>query len=150
MAGVEASTAAVRPAALLYIEDNAANLRLVEAVLRSHPGWHVIPAPDGGRGLALAAEHRPDLVLLDLHLPDMHGSEVLRGLRADPRTANTPVVVVSADATPRAAETLAAQGADAFLTKPLDVRLFAQTVERLLRERPLAVPPPPSPAGRTA
>jgi CheY-like chemotaxis protein len=75
------------------------------------------------------------VVLLDLHLPDMHGGEVLRRLRADPRTARVPVVVISADATPRTVEALRAGGADAFLTKPLDVRAFLATVERALAGR---------------
>jgi PAS domain S-box-containing protein len=122
-----------RPAAtLLYIEDNLANLSLVETILRPRPEWRVVPALQGGLGLELAAEHAPDLVLLDLHLPDMHGREVLRRLRADPRTAHVPVVVISADATPRTIELLRADRADAFLTKPLDVRAFLATVERLL------------------
>jgi CheY-like chemotaxis protein len=91
-----------------------------------------VPALQGGLGLELAAEHAPDVVLLDLHLPDMHGREVLRRLRADPRTAHVPVVIISADATPRTVEALEADGVDAFLTKPLDVRAFVATVERLL------------------
>ncbi len=120
------------PATLLYIEDNLANLTLVETVLLPRPEWRVIPALQGRLGIELAVEHAPDVVLLDLHLPDMHGADVLRRLRADPRTAGTPVVVISADATPRTVDALAADGADAFLTKPLDVRAFVQTVERLL------------------
>jgi CheY-like chemotaxis protein/anti-sigma regulatory factor (Ser/Thr protein kinase) len=125
-----------RPAAtLLYIEDNLANLSLVETILLPRPEWRLVPALQGGLGLELAAEHAPDLVLLDLHLPDMHGRDVLRRLRADPRTARVPVVVISADATPRTVEALTADGADDFLTKPLDVRAFVATVERLLARR---------------
>jgi PAS domain S-box-containing protein len=134
-AGAPPRGAPAAPATLLHVEDNPANLALVETVLLSRPEWRVIPAMQGRLGLALAAEHRPDLVLLDLHLPDLHGAEVLRRLRADPETAATPVVVVSADATPRTAEALAAAGADAFLAKPLDVRLFVDTVGRLLAAR---------------
>jgi CheY-like chemotaxis protein len=119
-------------ATILYIEDNLANLSLVETILLPHPEWRLVPALQGGLGLELAAEHAPDLVLLDLHLPDLHGREVLRRLRADPRTAAVPVAVISADATPRTIELLRADRADAFLTKPLDVRAFLATVERLL------------------
>ena len=72
-------------------------------------------------GLDLAREHDPDLVLLDLHLPDMPGEEVLRRLRGDERTAGIPVVVLSADARPSLIKRLLASGARAFLTKPLDV-----------------------------
>jgi PAS domain S-box-containing protein len=117
---------------LLYVEDNLANLALVETILRPRPHWRLIPALQGGLGLELAAEHAPDVVLLDLNLPDMPGREVLNRLRADPRTAHIPVVVISADATSRTVEALTAAGADAFLTKPLDVREFVETVERLL------------------
>jgi CheY-like chemotaxis protein len=83
----------------------------------------------------LAREHRPDLVLLDLHLPDIQGDEVLRRLRADPRTAEIPVVVVSADATRASNDRLRALGADAYLSKPIDVEEFLETVERFLSER---------------
>jgi CheY-like chemotaxis protein len=75
-------------------------------------------------------------VLLDLHLPDIPGEEVLRRLRADPRTAAIPVVVVSADATAGSLERLRQAGADAYLTKPLDVDEFLQTVERFLAAGP--------------
>jgi PAS domain S-box-containing protein len=129
-AGDAAATYA--PATLLYVEDNLANLSLVETILRPRPAWRLVPALQGGLGLELAAEHAPDIVLLDLHLPDMPGREVLRRLRADARTAHVPVVVISADATPRTIDALRQEGADAFLTKPLDVRVFLATVERLL------------------
>jgi PAS domain S-box-containing protein len=117
---------------LLYVEDNLANLTLVESILESRPGWRTIPALQGRLGAELAREHEPDLVLLDLHLPDVQGDEVLRRLRADVRTAHIPVVMVSADATPRTIERLRAQGADAYLTKPLDVDEFLATIDRLL------------------
>ncbi|MGZ8491534.1 MAG: PAS domain S-box protein [Gemmatirosa sp.] len=119
-------------ATLLYVEDNLANLSLVETILLPRPEWRVLPALQGRMGLELALQHAPDVVLLDLHLPDMHGRDVLRQLRADPRTADIPVVVISADATPKTIDTLAADGVEAFLTKPLDVRAFLATVDRLL------------------
>jgi CheY-like chemotaxis protein len=124
------------PATLLYVEDNLANLSLVETILSSRrPSWRLVPALQGRLGLELAAEHAPDVVLLDLHLPDMPGREVLRRLREDARTAATPVVVISADATPSTVDALTALGADAFLTKPLDIRAFVATVDRLLLAR---------------
>ena len=104
----------------------------METILLPRPQWRVLPALQGRLGLELAAQHRPDVVLLDLHLPDMHGREVLRQLRADARTADIPVIVISADATPRTVEALTADGVAAFLTKPLDVRAFLATVERVL------------------
>ncbi|AHG89799.1 PAS sensor protein [Gemmatirosa kalamazoonensis] len=119
-------------ATLLYVEDNLANLSLVEAILLSRPGWRIIPALQGQLGVELAREHMPDVILLDLHLPDIPGAEVLRRLRADARTATIPVVVVSADATASSLERLRQAGADAYLTKPLDVDEFLTVVQRHL------------------
>lgn len=119
-------------ATLLYIEDNLANLTLVEAILQARPGWRTLPALQGQLGVELAREHVPDVVLLDLHLPDIAGEEVLRRLRSDPRTAGIPVVVVSADATRASLERLRAAGASAYLTKPLDVGEFLEVVDRFL------------------
>ena len=121
-------------ATLLYVEDNLANLALVETILLPRPTWRLVPALQGRLGLELAQRHAPDLILLDLHLPDLPGREVLRLLRADPRTRRTPVVVITADATPGTAEALLAEGATAFLTKPLDVRAFLSTVDRALAD----------------
>jgi CheY-like chemotaxis protein len=123
-----------RAATLLYIEDNLANLSLVETILLARPGWRTIPALQGQLGVELARQHVPDAVLLDLHLPDLSGDEVLRRLRADPRTAAIPVIVVSADATQASLERLRASGADAYLTKPLDVDEFLRVVGRFLPE----------------
>jgi CheY-like chemotaxis protein/two-component sensor histidine kinase len=122
-------------ATLLYVEDNLANLSLVETILLSRPGWQTIPALQGQLGVELAREHLPDVVLLDLHLPDVPGEEVLRRLRADTRTRGIPVIVVSADATSASLERLQVAGADAYLTKPLDVDEFLRTVERFLPAR---------------
>jgi CheY-like chemotaxis protein len=120
------------PATLLYIEDNLANLSLVETILLSRPQWRTMPALQGAVGLDLAREHTPDLILLDLHLPDISGEEVLRRLRAEPRTASIPVVVITADATRSAVDRLRAAGADAYLTKPLDIDEFLETLQRFL------------------
>jgi PAS domain S-box-containing protein len=106
---------------VLHIEDNAANLRLVERVLAEQAGMRVLAAGQGERGVDLAAEHRPDVILLDLHLPDLDGDEVLRRLQADPATAEIPVLVVSADATPGRIRELLASGAVGYVTKPIDV-----------------------------
>ena len=127
---------AARAATLLYVEDNLANVALLESILAARPEWRLVPALRGELGVALAREHRPDLVLLDLHLPDIPGEEVLRRLRADGRTARVPVVVVSADATAAALERLQGAGADAYLTKPLDVDELLATVARFLAGAP--------------
>ncbi|MGH7554503.1 MAG: response regulator [Longimicrobiales bacterium] len=131
-AGTEQVVHTYEPATLLYIEDNLANLSLVETFLAFRPGWRVIPALQGGIGLELARESRPDLVLLDLHLPDINGEEVLRRLRADERTASIPVIIISADATRATLERLRRAGADAYLAKPLDMDEFLGTIERYL------------------
>jgi CheY-like chemotaxis protein len=118
----KAAKAPESPLTVLYIEDNLSNLQLVERVLSRRPGVRLISAMRPQLGLDLAAEHDPDLILLDLHLPDMPGQEVLRRLRAEPRTAQVPVIILSADARPSLIQALLDQGVRAFLTKPLDVR----------------------------
>jgi signal transduction histidine kinase/ActR/RegA family two-component response regulator len=106
---------------LLLIEDNLSNLALIERILQARPGVALLSAMQGGLGLELARQHLPELILLDLHLPDITGSEVLHRLRADPATRETPVVIVSADATRGRIKRLQEEGANAYLTKPLDV-----------------------------
>jgi CheY-like chemotaxis protein len=120
---------------VLYIEDNLSNLQLVERVLNRRPGVRLISAMRPQLGLDLAAEHDPDLILLDLHLPDMPGQEVFRRLRAEPRTAAVPVVVLSADARPALVDQLLAQGVRAFLTKPLDVKELLELLDAVAGER---------------
>jgi CheY-like chemotaxis protein len=119
---------------ILYIEDNTANLKLIERALDHRPRFSLLSAMQGRMGLDLARQHQPDLVLLDLHLPDIAGEELLRLLRADPRTRDIPVIVVSADATPGQIRNLLALGARAYLTKPLDMRHFFEVVDDALRE----------------
>jgi len=114
---------------VLYIEDNLSNLRLIEQVLSRRPHTTLLSAMQGQVGLDLAREHRPDMILLDLHLPDLPGDEVLRRLLDEPRTRQIPVVILSADATPGQSERLLAAGARAYLTKPLDVRQFLALVD---------------------
>ncbi|HKP99991.1 MAG TPA: ATP-binding protein, partial [Actinomycetes bacterium] len=120
---------------VLYIEDNLSNLQLVERVLSRRPGVRLISAMRPQLGLELAAEHDPDLILLDLHLPDMPGQEVFRRLQAEPRTANVPVVVLSADARPTLIKELLSQGIRAFLTKPLDVKELLELLNTIATER---------------
>jgi signal transduction histidine kinase/CheY-like chemotaxis protein len=129
---------------VLYIEDNASNLKLVERVLSRLPDVTLIPAMRPQLGLELAEKHHPDLVLLDLHLPDMPGAEVLRRLRANPTTADVPVVILSADARPSQIEHLLDQGARAFLTKPLDVKELLTLLDTMVAERARSGSPPPA------
>jgi PAS domain S-box-containing protein len=145
--GATAGERLAAPATILYIEDNLPNLALIETILADRPEITLISALQGQMGLDLACEHRPDLILLDIHLPDMGGAEVLRRLREDPRSARTPVVMVSADATTRTIDELISAGASAYLTKPLDVEEFLGTLQRFLAlrrggSRPLELQPP--------
>jgi signal transduction histidine kinase len=118
--------------ALLYVEDNLANIRLVERILSSRPDIRLVAAMQGRLALDLAREHRPDLVLLDLDLPDLPGIEILQRLRGELGLTTTPVVVLSADASPGQRRRLEEAGAADYLTKPLDVRRFLEVVDRLL------------------
>jgi CheY-like chemotaxis protein len=86
----------------------------------------------GRLGLALAHEHQPDLILLDLHLPDLDGEQILRQIRSDPATESTPVVILTADATAGQIERLLAAGANAYLTKPLDVQQLLEIVSEAI------------------
>jgi signal transduction histidine kinase/CheY-like chemotaxis protein len=135
-AALPAPAPAVSAGTVLYVEDNLANVRLVERVLHRRPQVTLLPAGQGSLGVDLAREHRPDLILLDSHLPDVPGAEVLRRLREDPRTARIPVVMVSADVTPGEVQRLLDAGAEAYLTKPLDVRQFLDVVDRQLARAP--------------
>ncbi|HYE92961.1 MAG TPA: ATP-binding protein [Terriglobales bacterium] len=119
---------------VLYVEDNAANLRLFERVVARRPGVELLTAMQGRRGLELARAHRPALIVLDLHLPDVPGETVLAGLRDDPATASIPVVILSADVTPGHVGRLRAQGAHSYLTKPLDVVELLSLLDSLLNE----------------
>jgi CheY-like chemotaxis protein len=120
---------------ILYIEDNTLNCKLVGSILGQRKGVEIIFSRTGGEGLEVAREWLPNLVLLDLNLPDMHGSELLEALRADKRTEHIPVVIVSADATATQIERLLAAGARNYLTKPIDVGQFLFTVDEILNER---------------
>jgi PAS domain S-box-containing protein len=120
---------------ILYIEDNLSNLTLVEEMLGEQPGIELLTAMRGGLGLDLARRHCPDLILLDLHLPDLRGHEVLARLRQDEITRDIPVVVISADATARQIQRLMAAGARSYLTKPLDIGEFFRVIDEVMRSR---------------
>ena len=117
---------------VLYVEDNLATISLMEKIFSMRPQIRLITAMQGGLTLDLAREHMPDAVILDLHLPDIAGDEVLRRLRGDPRTATIPVVMFSADATERQVKRLLAAGAAAYLTKPAKVQDFLRTLDEVL------------------
>jgi CheY-like chemotaxis protein/anti-sigma regulatory factor (Ser/Thr protein kinase) len=121
---------------VLYIEDNLANVKLIEHVFASRGDIDLVAAMQGRMGLDLARREPPALVLLDLHLTDMDGRDVLHQLRAEPATADLPVIVLSADATERQIERLLADGATAYVTKPIDLGEFLARVDELLPKTP--------------
>ncbi len=117
---------------VLCIEDNASNLRLVEVILKTKREMNLVSAMKGRPGLEMARDDAPDVILLDLNLPDMHGSEVLAELKSHESTRHIPVIVISADATELQTERLVADGAAAYLTKPLEVQKFLETLDAAL------------------
>ena len=119
-------------ATLLYIEDNPANLELVQFILSKHRNLHLLPALDGQTGLELAARHLPDLILLDVHLHDIPGSEVLRRLRADPMLSAVPVVVISADVSAEQVEKMEALGICEYLRKPFELQDLQRAINEAL------------------
>jgi PAS domain S-box-containing protein len=123
-------------ATVLYIEDNPANLRLVEHILSRLGDITVISAPLGRAGIELARAEQPDLVLLDLHLPDIGGDEVAVELRADETTAAIPIIVLSADAYASQRRRLLGIGVDEYVTKPFKVAEMIETVERFVKRAP--------------
>lgn len=120
-----------KPVTLLYIEDNISNFRLVEVALSRRPHVKLIPAMQGKLGIDLALNHNPDMIMLDLHLPDLPGSEVLGQLKSHPDTRDIPVVVISADATMRQINKLLTSGAQEYLTKPFNLKKLLRILDDL-------------------
>jgi len=118
---------------VLYIEDNLSNLELIQRILARRSDLRLITAMQGRLGLDLAREHHPDVILLDIHLPDIPGDEILRRLKAEAVIAGIPVIVISADATAVQTARLLALGARDYLTKPLDVRKFLTVLDSALK-----------------
>lgn len=113
---------------IVYIEDNLSNLQLLEKVFLRIGGVELLPAMQASVGLDLIKSQLPDLVLLDLHLPDAHGSTVLRDIKSHLETANIEVIIISADATEHEIKKLIAMGAKSYLTKPIDLHALLAEV----------------------
>jgi PAS domain S-box-containing protein len=120
---------------VLYIEDNLSNYRLVERLVEKRPGIRLLSAMQGKLGVELAASHHPNLILLDLNLPDIQGDEVLLRLRERPETSAIPVVMLSADAMPKQIDKLLAAGARGYLTKPIEVAQFYALLDDLMAKK---------------
>ena len=116
---------------ILIVEDNEKNMKLVRDVLQ-FKGYQTLEAATGTEGLRLAREAMPDLVLMDIKLPDIDGITALKRLRADPQTRKMSVVAVSASVMPDDQQRIIASGFDAYITKPINVKSFIETVERFI------------------
>src|SRR3954471_5630081 len=114
---------------ILVVEDNDKNMKLFRDVLRA-TGYRTLEATTGGRAVELAAERRPDLVLMDIRLPDIDGVEALGRLRADERFTTAPVLAPTAQAMGGNRERFLAAGFDGYLSKPVDIAEFVATVRR--------------------
>jgi len=113
---------------LLYVEDNPANMKLVEQVIARLPDLHLLTAVNGQAGIELARSARPDVILMDINLPGMNGYEVLKELRADPATQSIPVIAVSANAMPKDIERGLRAGFMQYITKPIDVDALMESI----------------------
>jgi CheY-like chemotaxis protein len=123
---------------ILYIEDNASNIELVEQILFSQRSdIQLITRTYGKHTLGAAMELMPNLILLDLDLPDMHGSEVLQQLKANQKTMGIPVIIIGADAMPNQIDKLINEGAENYLTKPLDVIEFLKVIDEFFLSKML-------------
>jgi len=138
-----AAQAGVNPARfkVLYVEDNAANLKVVEAIFRRQPQLALLSATNGEYGLELARRYRPDAILLDIHLPAMDGYAVLDALQADAATRAIPVIAVSADAMPIDIESGLQAGFAHYLTKPIKIHELLNALQSVLEAKAAAQKP---------
>jgi len=118
---------------ILIVEDNEKNMKLVRDILR-HNGHETIEAPTGGEGVRLASEKKPDLILMDIQLPDIDGIEALRRIRQDATLDAVAVIAVSASVMPDDQQKIVTSGFDAFVTKPINLKQFLETVKRFLAQ----------------
>jgi CheY-like chemotaxis protein len=124
------STAGVRR--VLYVDDNPTNIKLVAAIFSSRPDIELVTAGNAHDAMSRALGTPPDLVLLDLNLPDAPGDALLRNMNGDSRIASVPKVIVSAEDDGHVKERALAAGADAYMTKPFDLESFLGVVDRFL------------------
>lgn len=120
---------------ILYIEDNPENRLLVRRVLEAE-GYAVLEARDGPAGLQAARQFQPDLILLDMNLPEIDGYELVSRLRSTPGLADVPVVALTANVMKGDRERTLAAGCNGYIQKPIDVDLLAEQIAAFLRQRP--------------
>ena len=140
MEGIEAATAVQAHVAhesrpnhtLLYVEDNPANMRLVEQIIVRRPDISLLTAVNGDSGIEIARASLPDLILMDINLPGINGYEALKILRSDPVTAHIPVIAISANAMPLDIERGLKAGFFRYITKPIKVDEFMEALDMAL------------------
>ena len=118
---------------ILIVEDNERNLKLVRDILR-HKGHQTLEAMTGEEGVNLACQHKPDLVLMDIQLPDIDGITALRRIREDATLDAMPVLAVSASVMPAEQQKIVASGFDEYITKPIVLKSFVETVQHFLAQ----------------
>ncbi len=116
---------------ILVIDDNEVNLKLAQKIL-TVSGYEVMAAAWGEQAIEMACTHRPDLILLDIQLPDIDGLEVLRRLRSLPETKDVPIVAMTAQAMPDEVDRFVAAGCDGYIQKPISLQTFRAEVHRHL------------------
>ncbi|MEI6275798.1 MAG: PAS domain S-box protein [Prolixibacteraceae bacterium] len=118
---------------ILNVEDNQSSSELIQVIIENyHHGINLISASNGSQAVTLAKEYSPDLILLDLNLPDIHGKEILSILKMDDQTKHIPVIIVSADAMPIQIQALMNDGANQYLTKPINVERFNRIIHEII------------------
>lgn len=117
---------------ILIVEDNEKNMKLARDILRAK-GYDTLEAVNGLEGVQMALQHKPDLVLMDIQLPDINGIEAFARIRAEPITAGIPVVAFTASVTANDRSRIGDAGFDAFLSKPINLKEFVETVRRMLQ-----------------
>ena len=125
---------------VVYIEDNPSNVTLVRRILARRPHVRLLVAGDGASGLKMIHQYRPEMVLLDLHLPQMAGADVLDMVRTDkdPALRLTPIIVVTADLSPGTEEKILQAGANGFIGKPIELSMLLEAIDRHLAAVPAA------------
>ena len=118
---------------ILIVEDNEKNMKLVRDILQ-HKGYTTLEAATGGEGVRLALERRPDLILMDIQLPDIDGIAALHLIRKDAALDATPILAVSASVMPDDQHKIVTSGFDAFITKPINLKQFLEAVQRFLAD----------------
>jgi two-component system, cell cycle response regulator DivK len=116
---------------VLIVEDNDLNMKLFNDLLEAH-GYHTLQTRDGVEALKIAREHRPDLILMDIQLPEISGLEVTKWLKEDDELRSIPVIAVTAFAMKGDEEKIRSGGCEAYIAKPISVASFLRTVERFL------------------